>query len=76
MMRRSFAYVGNLNLIFFFIAAFMLVAVLAASAQQTNSAPDYDRPWQHFAQAGDAQGSAIGGPQSDAVFRSPAGGKV
>ena len=76
MMRRSFAYVGNLNLIFFFIAAFMLVAVLAASAQQTNSAPDYDRPWQHFAQAGDAQGSAIGGTQSDAVFRSPAGGKV
>jgi hypothetical protein len=72
--RKSFAYVCNLNLFFFFVAAFTLVAASAASAQETGSAPDHDRPWRHFAQAeaGAAQGSVI----SDGVSYSPAGGTV
>ena len=79
MTRKSFAHVCNLNVVFLFIAAFTLVAAFAASAQEMGSAPDYDRPWQHFAQSGaaEAQGSPVGGPQSDRiVFRSPAAGKV
>jgi uncharacterized membrane protein len=77
--RKSFARVCNLKLVFFFIAAFTLVVGLAASAQQAGSPPDYDRPWQHFAQPGteEAQGSSVSWPQRDGpVFRSPAGGKV
>src|ERR1700733_11504258 len=72
--RKSFAYVCNLNLVLFFVAAFTLVAASAASAQETGSAPDHDRPWRHFAQAeaGPAQGSVI----SDGVSYSPAGGTV
>jgi uncharacterized membrane protein len=79
MTRKSFAHLYNLNVVFLFIAAFTLVAAFAASAQETGSVPNYDRPWQHFAQsaAGDAQGSPVGGPQSDkTVFRFPASGKV
>jgi hypothetical protein len=52
MARKSFAHVCNLNVVFLFIAAFMLVAAFAASAQEAGSVPDYDRPWQHFAQPG------------------------
>jgi uncharacterized protein (DUF2141 family) len=78
MTRKSFTHVCNLNVVFL-IAAFTLVAVFAASAQETGSVLDYDRPWQHFAQsgAGEAQGSPVSGPRSDnTVFRSPAGGAV
>jgi hypothetical protein len=73
MPRKSFAYVCHLNLVVLFLAVFSL----AASAQETGS-PDYDRPWQHFAQpAGEAQGSPASGPQSDkTVSRSPATGTV
>jgi uncharacterized membrane protein len=79
MTRKSFAHVCNLNVVFLFIAAFTLVAAFAASAQETGSAPDYDRPWQHFAQSGggEAQGSPVSGPQSDTtVSRSPSAGTV
>jgi hypothetical protein len=73
MMRKSFAYVCNLNLVFFFITAFMLVAALTASAQETGSVPDYERPWRHFAQAAasEAPDSSING-----VSHSPAAEKV
>ena len=79
MTRKSFAHVCNLNVVFLFVAAFTLVAAFAASAQETGSAPDYDRPWQHFAQhgTGEPQDSPVSGPQSDnPVFRSPAAGPV
>ena len=79
MTRKSFAHVCNLNVVFLFVAAFTLVAAFAASAQETGSAPDYDRPWQHFAQhgTGEPQDSPVSGPQSDnPVFRSPAAGTV
>jgi hypothetical protein len=75
MTRKSFAHVCNLNVVFLFVAAFTLVAAFAASAQETGSAPDYDRPWQHFAQhgTGEPQDSPVSAPQSDnPVFRSPA----
>ena len=63
MTRKSFAHVCNLNFVFLFTAAFTLVAAFAASAQEAKSAPDYDRPWQHFAQSGsgEAQGSPAAG---------------
>jgi hypothetical protein len=79
MTRNCFAHVCNLNVVFVFIAAFTLMTACAASAQETGSAPDYDRPWQHFAQSegGEAQDSPISGAQSDkTVFRSPAAGPV
>jgi|HubBroStandDraft_4_1064222.scaffolds.fasta_scaffold14720_2 hypothetical protein len=79
MTRKSFAHVCNLNIIFLFVAAFTLAAAFGASAQEPGIAPDYDRPWQHFAQpwAGEDQSSPISGPQSDnPVFRSPAAGPV
>jgi uncharacterized membrane protein len=79
MARKFFAHVCNLNLVFLFIAAFTLVAAFEASAQETGSAPDYDRPWQHFAQSedGEAQDSLVSGPQSDKTgSRSPAAGPV
>jgi uncharacterized membrane protein len=79
MTRKSFAHVCDFNVVFLFIAAFTLVATFAASAQETGSAPDYDRSWQHFAQsgAGEGQGSPVSGPQSDkTVSRSPAAGPV
>ena len=71
MTRKSFVQVCNLKFIFVFIAAFMLVAAFMASAQETGSAPDYDRPWQHFAQpgAGESQGSAAS-DQTDSALRS------
>ena len=60
MRRKSLAHIRNLNAVVLFIAAFTLVA----SAQDSGSVPDYDRPWQHFAQFG------AGEPQSDQkVFR-------
>jgi len=60
MRRKSLAHIRNLNAVVLFIAAFTLVA----SAQDFGSVPDYDRPWQHFAQFG------AGEPQSDQkVFR-------
>ena len=37
MMRKSFAHICNLNVVFLFIASFTLVAALAASAQETGS---------------------------------------
>jgi uncharacterized membrane protein len=69
MTRKSFAHVCDLNLVFLLLTAFTLVAAVAASAQATGSAPDYDRPWRHFAQAG--AGEAPGSPAS-----SPAAGGV
>jgi hypothetical protein len=64
MTRNSFAYACNLIL---FLTSFILVAPLAA--QETGSAPNYDRPWQHFAQAS--------GPQSgQSVSLPPAPGPV
>ena len=73
MMRKSFAQICNLNVVFLFGAAFTLVAAFAASAQQTASAPDYNRPWQHFARPAtvEAQGSAVTGPESDEIFSQP-----
>jgi uncharacterized membrane protein len=60
MRRKSLAHIRNLNAVALLIAAFALVA----SAQDSGSAPDYDRPWRHFAQFG------AGEPQSDQkVFR-------
>ena len=78
MMRKSFAHVCNLNLVFLFIPAFTLVAALAASAQERGSTPDYDRPWQHFARSGaEAQGSPVTGPQSgEILFQPPVLGPV
>jgi uncharacterized membrane protein len=79
MTRKFFAHVCDFNVVFLLIAAFTLVATFAASAQETGSAPDYDRSWQHFAQsgAGEGQGSPVSGPQSDkTVSRSPAAGPV
>jgi uncharacterized membrane protein len=79
MTRKSFPHVCNLNVVFLFVSAFTLAAVFAASAQETGAAPDYDRPWQHFARsgAGESQGSPVSGPQSDnTVFRSLAAGPV
>jgi hypothetical protein len=72
---KSFAHVCNLNVVFLLIAAF----TFAGSAQETGSTPDYDRPWQHFAQpgAGELQGSPVSGLNSDeTVFRSPVVGPV
>jgi hypothetical protein len=76
MTRKSFVQVCNLKFIFVFIAAFTLVAAFTASAQETGSAPDYDRPWQHFAQpgAGESQGSPAASDQT--VSRAPTGGAV
>ena len=65
MSHKSFAHVCNLNVVFLFIAAFTLVTALAASAQETGSAPDYNRPWQHFAQSG------LSAPQSDETLSQP-----
>jgi uncharacterized membrane protein len=79
MARTSFAHVCKLKVVFVFIAAFTLMAALAASAQETGSAPDYDRPWQHVAQpgAGNAQGSPVSAPLGDdSVLRPPAAGNV
>jgi hypothetical protein len=76
---KSFAHVCNLNLVFLFIAAFTFVTAFAASAQEAGSAPDYDRPWQHFAQpgAGEVKGSQISAPQTDnTISRFPAPGTV
>src|ERR1700676_1096385 len=76
MTRNSFAHVCNLKVVFLYIAAFTLMAAFAASAQETGSLPDYDRPWQHFAQPGteETQGSPGGAPQGDFLF--PAAGLV
>jgi hypothetical protein len=52
MARKFFAHVRNLIVVFLFVAAFTLVASPAVSAQEAGSVPDYDRPWQHFAQSG------------------------
>jgi len=71
MARTSFAHVCNLKVVVLFIAAFTLVRGFAVSAQETGSAPDYDRPWQHFAQPG-SDASAGGSHSNQAVFRSPA----
>jgi hypothetical protein len=70
MTRNRFAHVCNLKVVFLYIAAFTLVAAFPASAQETGSVPDYDRPWQHFAQSGtgEAQGSPVGAPQGDFLF--------
>jgi uncharacterized membrane protein len=70
MMRKSFAQICNLNVVFLFGAAFTLVAAFAASAQQTASVPDYNRPWQHFAQPApvEAQSSPVSTPQSDEIL--------
>jgi len=59
MTRKSFAHVCDFNVVFLFIAAFTLVATFAASAQETGSAPDYDRSWQHFAQSGAGECQAL-----------------
>jgi uncharacterized membrane protein len=65
---RRLAYVCNLNVVLF-IAAFTLIAAFGASAQDMGSAPDYDRPWQHFAQ--------VNGPLGDnTLSQSPAAGRV
>jgi uncharacterized membrane protein len=73
MLRNSFAYVCNLTAVVLFIAAFTLVA----SAQETGSVPNYDRPWQHFARPGEADGSPVGGAQgNETVSYSPASEKV
>jgi uncharacterized membrane protein len=79
MSRKSFVDLCKFKVVFLFIAAFTLMFTLAVSAQEANSTPDYDRPWQHFAQSGaaEARGSLILAPQRDeSVLRSPAGGKV
>jgi len=79
MARKSLAHVCNLNVVFLFIAAFTLVAPFAASAQESGSASDYDRPWQHFAQpdAREIEGSPVSGPQTDnTVSGFPAAGNV
>jgi FG-GAP-like repeat len=79
MARKSFADPCKLTVVFFLIVAFTLITTLAASAQQASSAPDYDRPWQHFAQSGTAetQGSVIFAPlDNGSALRSPAAGKV
>jgi len=62
---KSFAHVGTF--VFLCIAVFTLVTALAALAQESGTAPNYDRPWQHFAQSGtgEAQGSLVSGLQSD-----------
>jgi len=78
MTRKFFPHVCNLNVVFLFVTVFTLVAAFA-SAQETGSAPDYDRPWQHFAQrgSGEPQGSPVRGLNSDeTVFRSPVLGPV
>ncbi len=62
-----------------FIAVFTFVATLAASAQEMVLGPDYERPWQHFAQltAGEAQSSPDSGAQNANMFSFfPASGKV
>src|SRR5271170_7499706 len=79
MARKSLADVRKLKVVFLFLAAFTLVAALAASAQEAGSAPDYDRPWRHFAQSGaaKAQGSPVNAPLGDeSALRPPASGKV
>jgi uncharacterized membrane protein len=79
MARKSFAHVRNLIVVSLFVAAFTLVASPAVSAQEAGSGPDYDRPWQHFAQSGarEAQGSPVNGPQSDETTSQPSfAGKV
>ena len=72
---KSFNHVCKFAAIVLFIAAFTLVA----PAQDSGSVPDYDRPWQHFAQsgAGETEVSPIAGPQEDStIFHFPAAGKV
>jgi uncharacterized membrane protein len=66
MARKSFAFVCKLKVVFFFIALFAVAAALTVSAQ--TSAPNYDRPWQHFAGSGygEAQGVTAGELQSPA----------
>jgi uncharacterized membrane protein len=79
MARKSFAHVCNLNVVFLFIAAFTLVTAFAALAQEAGSVPDYDRPWQHFAQPGakEVNGSPVSGRQTDnTVFRPPVAGNA
>ena len=79
MIPKSFAHVCKLTVVLLFIAVFTLVAAIAASAQETGTAPDYDRPWQHFAQpmTGEAQVSPVRGRQGDeTVFRPPVAGPV
>ena len=78
-MRKPFAHVCNLKVVFLFITAFTLVTAFVALAQDTGSATDYDRPWQHFARpgAGEAEGSLITGTQSDEIlFQPPVVGPV
>lgn len=71
-MRKSFTHVCNLNIVFLFVLAFTLVATSAASAQETGSTPDYNRPWLHFARPGaEAQSSPASRPQSDEIFSQP-----
>ena len=79
MARKSFAFVCKLKVVFFFLAAFTVVAALTAAAQEITSSTNYDRPWQHFAGAGqgEAQGLPAGELRSDeTVYRSPASAKV
>jgi uncharacterized membrane protein len=77
MTHKFFAHVCNLKVVFPFIAAFMLVAALAASAQEMSVAPDYDRPWRHFAQPGGTQNSPVNDSNSGrTVSSSPAAGKI
>src|SRR5579862_4953065 len=79
MARKSFAFVRKLKVVFFFLAAFTVVVALTAAAQEITSSTNYDRPWQHFAGAGqgEAQGLPAGELRSDeTVYRSPASAKV
>jgi uncharacterized membrane protein len=77
MTHKSFAHVCNLKVVFPFIAAFMLVVALTASAQETSLSLDYDRPWRHFAQPGETQNSRANEPSTDkTVSHSPAAGKI
>ena len=72
MSRKSFAQVCNLTFVVLFIAVFTLVA----SAQETGSAPDYDRPWQHFAQPSATEAPLIGPLSANIVSGSPDAGTV
>src|SRR5215468_3969733 len=69
-MRNFFVHLCNLKLVLLCVAAF----TLAAPAQETASAADYERPWQHFAQSG-AGVASDGSRVDEAVFQSPATGK-
>jgi len=72
MSRKFFAHVCNLTVVLLVIAAFTLVT----SAQETGSAPDYDRPWQRFARPSAVEAPLIGPLSPNTNSQSPGAGTV